>query len=306
MFSRGLLVVCAVVIASVGAIVEAHAANSDVLGSEDPIGLQRFPHSWIVDYSNDTSVLAREFIISRVDKTRRDVRAENKIRTEARQQTATYRIPDGTPREEVIDHYVGLLGSESLFSCEGRDCGRSNHWANYIFQQAQLYGPDTNQFYLAVERGSHLIAVYVIQRGNKRVYAHVVVVDPDEPLVGIRGGGRSGLASQLTRKGYVVVPGVTPLVDGRIGADAEEALPQLAPGLAQFAGQRLFVVCHIYGASDAERLLEAAARCSDRVVSLLASDGGPQLVAFAAGPMAPRSAMGSRIELVLPPRLRDE
>ncbi len=81
---------------------------------------------------------------------------------------------------------------------------------------------------------------------------------------------------------------------------------QLTAQLAPFAGQRLFVVCHIYGASDVKRLLDAAARCSERVVSLLASDDGPQLVAFAAGPMAPRSAMGSRIELVVPPRLRDE
>lgn len=302
MFGRGLLVVCAVAVVSVGTIVKGHAAGSDLAGSEDPIGLQRFPHSWIVDYSNDPEVVVREFIISRVDKTRRDVRAENKLRTEARQQTATYRIPDGTPREEVIEHYLGLLGSEALFSCEGRDCGRSNHWANYIFQQAQLYGPDTNQFYLAVEHDSHLVAVYIIQRGNKRVYAHVVVFDPTEPLA----GARAGLASQLTRKGYVVVPGVAPLVDGRIAADAERALRQLTAQLVQFSGQQLFVVCHIYGSSDAKRLLDAASRCSDRVVSLMASDGGPQLVGFAAGPMAPRSALGSRIELVLPSRLRDE
>ena len=47
-----------------------YAANTDVPNAADPLNLPRFPHSWIVDYQQDDQLLAREFVISRVDKTR--------------------------------------------------------------------------------------------------------------------------------------------------------------------------------------------------------------------------------------------
>tara|TARA_A100001037_G_scaffold19351_1_gene16480 strand:- start:660 stop:1544 length:885 start_codon:yes stop_codon:yes gene_type:complete len=278
------------------------ASEPDLAGSEDPLSLERFPNSWIVEYEDDQALLAREFIVSRVDKTRRQVRAERKIRIEARQQSATYEIARGTPRQEVVDHYVALLGSGPLFSCSGRDCGRSNHWANHIFGQAVLYGPDLNQFYLAVERDDRLIGIYIIERGNRRVYAHVLVIHPEQPLQ----GGALGIAGGLDRNGYVVIDGVEPLANGSFSAAAQQRLAAIAPTLADFAGRDVYVVCHIYGATDLDRLLDAARQCGTSAADALAADPGPRLVPFAAGPMLPRSAERSRVELVLPPHLREE
>jgi hypothetical protein len=110
----------------------------------------------------------------------------------------------------------------------------------------------------------------------------------------------------MQRNGYAVVSGITPLADGRLSAAAEEELRRLAPELAEFFGTQIYVVCHLYGAGSVAPILAAAERCSARAVQLLATVRGPELVAFAAGPMLPRSAQSSRIELVLPPRLRDE
>ena len=278
------------------------AAAPDVPGARDPLQLERFPHAWIVDYQHDEELLPREFVVSRVDKTRRDVRAERKVRTDATLESATYRIPDGTPREEVVQHYVSMLGSESLFRCDGRDCGRSNHWANYIFKQAILFGPDKNQFYIAVDHGGHLVGVYIVERGNKRVYAHVTVLEPAAPVAVT---GNQVFTEQLAGRGYAVIDGVTPSLDGGLPERARRTLGELAGQLGIFSGQRVYVVCHLYGSVATEALLDAAGRCSASAVALLARDEGPELVAFAAGPLLPRAEGSvSRIELILPHRLQ--
>ena len=277
-------------------------AAQDLPGSRDPLGLERFPHAWIVGYERDDELLPREFIVSRVDKTHRDVRAKRKVRTDARLETTTYRIPGGTPREEVVDHYLALLGAETLFSCQGRDCGRSNHWANYIFKQAILFGPDQNQFYAAVNYQQHLLGVYVVERGNKRVYAHLLVLQPAEPVAV---ASNQVLIEHLAGDGYAVVDGVRPLPDGSLPDLAQQNLKAIAAQLAIFSGQRVYVVCHIYGSTSPENLLAAADRCSVSAAGLLHTEAGPDLVAFAAGPLLPRAAgSDSRIELILPGRLQ--
>lgn len=276
-------------------------AAGDMSGARDPLELPRYPHSWIVDYQLDDELLLRDFIIGRVDKTRRDVRAERKVRTEARLESATYRMPDGTPRQEVVDHYAALLGGRSLFDCRERDCGRSNDWANHIFNRAILYGPDKNQWYRAVDRDGDLVSVYVIERGNKRVYAHLLVIRPATPVAV---GADKRLSEHLAGNGFALIEGVVPLADGSLPESAARSLSVLASDLDVFAGQRVYVVCHIYGPGATEQLLAAAERCSAMAVTLLKAPGGPELIAFAAGPLLPR-ALGavSRVELVLPDRL---
>lgn len=273
-------------------------------GSRDPLDLDRFPHAWIVAYERDTEMLPREFVVSRVDKTRRDVRAERKVRTEADLESVTYRMPPGTPPEEVVAHYRRLFGGDSLFACDGRDCGRSNHWANYIFQQPILYGPDQNQSYIAVKHAGHLLGLYVIERGNKRVYAHLQVLRPAEPVaVAVN----QVVTERLAGNGYVVVEGATPLPNGALPAAARDILAGLAPDLSVFAGQRVYVVCHLYGSRPTEELLEASQTCSSAAAELLAEPGGPELVGFAAGPLLPRGPTATRrLELVLPHRLHHQ
>ncbi|HEY5680959.1 MAG TPA: DUF4892 domain-containing protein [Pseudomonadales bacterium] len=279
-------------------------SEPDVPGSRDPLGLARFPHAWIVAYERDTEMLPREFVVSRVDKTRRDVRAERKVRAEADLESVTYRIPPGTPAAEVAAHYRRLLGADVLFSCGGRDCGRSNHWANYIFEQPILYGPDQNQSYLAVQHAGHLLGLYVIERGNKRVYAHLQVFRPGQPVaVAVN----QVLTERLAGNGYVVVEGVTPLPNGTLPPSSRDVLAGLAPDLGIFAGHRVYVVCHLYGSQSTEQLMEASSACSSTAAELLARPGGPALVGFGAGPLLPRGPTSTRrVELVLPHRLHHQ
>lgn len=277
------------------------SAATDVAGAADPADLARMPHSWIVRYELDEELLNREFVVSRVDKTRRDVRVERELRTLATIETATYEMPSGTRRQEVIDHYLNQVGKGEIFACFGRSCGRSNHWANHIFKQAILYGPDGNQFYFAGEYQGKLLALYVIERGNKRVYAHLRILSPAAPVAVAY---NREMTDQLNGTGFVVLEGIAPEADGSFDEQATQRLEALADELAVGNDQEVFVVCHLYGSIATAQLLERSALCSNKAVELLSRADGPKLTPFAAGPLLPRRAGNiSRVELILPHRL---
>lgn len=66
-------------------------------------------------------------------------------------------------------------GARLLYWCEGRDCGPSNLWANSVFGNARLYGPDERQNYAVLGDSSQqqLFALYAVTRGNGRGMLHV-------------------------------------------------------------------------------------------------------------------------------------
>ena len=290
----GLLLVGSILVASLC------AAAEDVRDSRDPLGVARFPHSWIVGYEQDQSFRPREYALGRVDKARRDVRVKHEVRASATREWSTYEMPSGTTSDDVIKHYLGLIGAEPLFSCAGRDCGRSNLWANEIFKRAILYGPDANQFYFAGEFDDHLIALYVIKRGNKRTYAHLEVLKPEGRVALSR---NEGVSERLAGDGRAIIDGIKPAVDGHLTDTALATLNDLSASLDIFSGQTVYVVCHLYGPEDAPLLIERSAACAEAAVGALAQDEGPDLVPFAAGPLLPRTGSSARLELVLPHRL---
>ncbi len=120
-----------------------------------------------------------------------------------------YQIQRGANREEARDHYLRELqtrGAQILFECTGRGCGRSNVWANQIFNQSKLYGRDSNQDYVVAgsidENGQPwLTLVYTVTRGNQREYVWV------EQLVSPQGTEIPGLGNESARiRGPIIVP----------------------------------------------------------------------------------------------------
>jgi len=70
--------------------------------------------------------------------------------------------------------YLQQRDAQMLFWCEGKDCGPSNIWANDVFSNARLYGPDVQQSYAAFIQPTDgaLVTVYAITRGNGRSMLH--------------------------------------------------------------------------------------------------------------------------------------
>lgn len=283
-----------------------HAAE-DVAGATDPSSIERFPRSWIVEYHERGADEPYEFITAPVDRIKRDVRVEA-VRVEGPLARVTYRMPDGTRLDDVIDHYeqrIAAISPGVVFSCRGPDCGRSTIWANHVFEVAELAAPNRNQFYLAapvrVDGQAQLVSFYAVQRGNRRVYAHLDVVVPQGPTPF---DATLTLADALERNGFVVVEGVEPDAAGDLPMEALTALDDLAGGLGELAGETLHVVCHVYGSQSVDALTGAAERCATTAARRLEEAAGVTAVAHGLGPISPGGAGAvSRVEVVLPQRL---
>ncbi|MFW6092527.1 MAG: DUF4892 domain-containing protein [Pseudomonadota bacterium] len=286
------------------ALLAAPAAAGEPAES-DLYGVEPFPRSTVVAHERDEEIRPRRVILSRVDRIRRELRIDKSLDVEAALEAVTYRMPEGTSVPDVVRHYRRELGDDVLFRCRGRDCGRSNDWANQVFEQAILYGPDRQQHYEALAREERLVTLYVVERGNRRVYAHLRVLDPPGALAAEDAG--TLLAARLSERGWAVVASATPDAGGGFGPEAREALAEAGGALEAFAGQDLYLVCHLGGGRDVDALLAASRLCAQRgsglILTAVEDTAQPTLHPFGAGPLLPRSgAPASRIELVLPGR----
>ncbi len=84
-----------------------------------------------------------------------------------------------------IQNYFKSKSSQLIFDCEGFSCGSSNTWANKRFEVKQLYGLDASQHYqvwrVKFENVSVFVSVYLVQRGNRRVYLQLESLYAEDP-----------------------------------------------------------------------------------------------------------------------------
>ena len=100
---------------------------------------------------------------------------ENELKLSGDLEQTLYQIETDEPLENVAAFYrvwVKQSVREVQFACEARLCGSSNQWANGFFHQKLLYGPDANQYYWVIKQGDIYWVLYLIERGNKRIYLY--------------------------------------------------------------------------------------------------------------------------------------
>lgn len=173
-------------------------ASTDRSGSSDDPLLERFPLSYIVNYSQ-RKIPEYRLILGGLEKVNGVITPEREARYKGGLTRITYRIPDGHGAREPFLHFRSQLqkqNAEILFECEGRDCGSSNYWANSIFRYSKLYGVDRTQSYLAARIGQTYFAVYSVIRGNKRVFAHVEALQSEQ----------ADFTQALRQEGYARLP----------------------------------------------------------------------------------------------------
>ena len=259
------------------------------------LALQMLPGMTEEAVREEDRPLGYDLVLSPVEKIHGKLKIERSVTAHGRLTRLTYRVPAGVAVDKVVAHFRSQVLGEPLFECEGRDCGRSTLWANQVFGVAELYGLDRNQYYLAARRDDKLIGLYVIERGNRKVYVHVDYITVDPPAENVP----EPEIRELARRGYVVLRDVVPAEDGTIPAEGVAALAGMAPALADLDASRRLVVCHLYGTQPLAQLLASASRCAQRVVDVLDEAGADGWQAFGAGPTAPRKGVGARIELVV-------
>jgi hypothetical protein len=305
MFKRTFLLLLLWLYSAVGLIAQ-HV--TDVAGAVDYSEVARFPGSVISDYRTPGMVNYR-LALGRMQRVNGRVVAGAEERIEGSLTRISYQIPDGYPGADVFNYFSGQMldkGPE-VYRCQGRGCGSSNLWANDIFENRILYGPEQEQFYLVTTIGEPesnvfaYIALYVITRGNRAVYAHLDILEPD---VAGDGSGMSAtlMAARLQEQGSVVAMGIT--FDEQDTLLEQSGFALIQSMLEENQQLQVYVVAHLQGDGALEQLLARSQVRAQLLVEQLVSAGisRQRLVPQGIGPLAPACAQqpcAERIELVL-------
>lgn len=271
--------------------------------------LGRFPDATIVE-AEFLEEFNHMLVLGSLQRTREQVIPEKSERIRGNVTQILYEIPQQYTRESVIDFYREQMeekGYIPMFTCEGRACGSSNYWANDIFRNRILYGPERNQFYLAMRTNFGIedeprMSVYIITRTNRRIYAYVEVIEKGGELPPINIVEPDAVLGLLRRDGSVVLPGVRFDANDRLSATTEldylVTMLQLAPEL------NVYLVGHLRGAEPLAQLLQRSLSRAQALRQALIDLGidGSRMDAQGVGPLAPAcdaGECGDRIEMVL-------
>ena len=153
--------------------------------------LDEYPHARLVETSTD-QVIDHEIGLGAIQKIRGAWRFKESERVTGELLRHTWRIVDGFSSREVMDELIAAVremeGTELLFSCDGRSCGRAVQWANRVFGQRLLYGREGDQGYRAFRLNwdqEYRLVVYAAVRTADRQYLHVDLLRVDQKDPGL-------------------------------------------------------------------------------------------------------------------------
>jgi len=267
-----------------------------------------FPDSEIIsaEFESDSNY---SLVLGRLQRSRGVVIPENSERLRGDVTRLIYEISlefNGEDVQQFFQEQFAERGYEQLFNCAGRECGSSNYWANDIFRNRVLYGPERNQYFTAVRinsdisEPSHLV-LYIITRGNRRIYAYLEIVQPPGTATPVEFAS-SELLVDIEQSLSVVVPGLTFTNDRQLDPAAD--LSGLASEIQNTPERSFYVVAHLTGPQELEQLLNRSTIRAQTIRQQLINLGvvSSQLIARGLGPLAPSCSAGEcleRVELVL-------
>ncbi len=242
-------------------------AATDTRGSSDHPLLERYPRAWIVNFDQLEAPDYR-WVLGALEKVNGVLSTEQEQRLPGLLTRISYRIPPGVTAQQAFAYVQAQLeaGNAQLkFQCQGRACGSSNEWANKIFGYAKLYGVERSQSYAAWQLNNTMVSLYSVQRGNKRVYLHLDLLEQKAP----------DQVQRLQREGYVRWPQ---------GVEQDEMLAYLAS-----SHRMIWLVGHQQGVGEADVLQAQSRQMAEAVAQQLREAGvaSERLQVFGAGALAP-------------------
>lgn len=239
-------------------------------------------------------------------------RADRQQRLSGNLTRYTLELPAGHGPGAGFSFYLDQLQNfnvRELFHCEGRDCGTSNSWANNHFKIQLLYGLDQFQQYGAYEvitadEKPFYVALYAVQRGNKRVYLQVDILHVDRAIeLGLASSPESIIKS-LDASGYYVFPDL--VIDdpkGTASINIKQAhLQALADVLTQQRGWKVALVGHDYAPVPRAQQQKNSQLYAEQLKAALQEKGvsAARLTTYGVGSLAPagRGDRSARVEVV--------
>ena len=259
--------------------------------------LNIYPGAELVTSVENLDNTNRRIILGPLKKINNILEPKSYIYVRGELSSVTYYIPDERRVNRVAKFYEEQMksGTEVLFFCQGRNCGSSNYWADSIFQSPILYGPEQYQSYyigLSSDKASY-IAVYVAQRGTRKIYVHEQVVRISKVDVSL-----DDLFLQLSTTGRIVLPLTN------INSDVETIVNELESLLTRDETLNITLVAHD-GLKIGETIEDSKQRTLDLAESVKsdlvkAGIGRDRLDAYGLGPLAPvDSGNQSRLEVLV-------
>lgn len=239
-------------------------------------------------------------------------RVDRQQRLSGRLARYTLELPEGHSANNGFDFYLDQLQNfnfRELFHCKSRDCGTSNSWANNHFKIQQLYGLDQFQQYGAYEvttadEKPFYVALYAVQRGNKRVYLQLDVLHVDKIIeLGIASSPESIIKS-LDASGYYVFPDlVAEDPKGNTNIQIKQAhLQALIDVLMQKADWNIALVGHDYASVPLAQQQKDSQLYTQQLKSALQEKGiaAARVTTYGIGSLAPagRGDRSARVEVV--------
>ncbi|MEH6565424.1 MAG: DUF4892 domain-containing protein [Halopseudomonas sp.] len=175
------------------------------------LSIQPFIHATAVEQELLPNA-EHQVVIGSIRRINNQLRAEREVRASGELLRATWQIKDGySPDEAFRDALQQLtqLPHTLLYTCEGRECGSSSLWANQVFKNSQLYGPEEDQRYLALRldgEQQRFVSLYSITRGNKRSYLHLDQFTPSPAISEALYPTPTTLLKVLKRENQLVLP----------------------------------------------------------------------------------------------------
>ncbi len=275
-------------------------------GADHPL-ITRFPDSQIIDLEFESDSNHR-LVLGSLTRTRGVVVPEQSERLRGDITKIIYEVSEEFNGEDVYQFFqeqIAEKGYEVLFSCAGRDCGSSVYWANDVFQNRVLYGPERNQYYIAMRASdaepsaAHMV-LYIITRGNRQLFTYLEVIQEagTAPPVQVLS---TQILDAVREQGSVVLP-LAFINDRQLTADTD--LAAVAAELVNSPELSFYLVAHLGGAGGLDQLTNRSTVRAQTVRQRLINLGvdASRLIAYGLGPLAPSCAednCSERVELVL-------
>ena len=280
------------------------------LGSnlEHPL-ISRFPDSEMIDleFIEDTNY---RMVLSSLQRTRGLVSSENSEMLRGDVTKIIYEIAPEFSGQDVFEYFqkeVGEREYQTLFSCIGRECGSSNYWANDVFGNRVLYGPERNQYYSVIGSGAEenedFIVIYIITRGNRRVYAYFEFIEPGGAEARMDVLDSDTLLSELQEDRSIVLRNIA--FEDDLSLTRDSNVSYLVSLLKENPSLQVYLVSHLYqeGAASEELVTRSQQRANVlRQVLLGRGIDREQVQAYGVGPYTPfcgAARCADRIELVI-------
>lgn len=270
-----------------------------------------FPGAEIVDYRTVRATNYR-LVLGRMQRVNGRVSAGREERINGSLTRISYKIPEGYSGTDAFAHYSAqmLAAGPELFRCQGRGCGSSVFWANDVFENRILYGPEAEQYYLVSTVGSDerhtsaYVALYVITRGNRSVYAHLDIIELRDIVSDVPSTSPEALALQIREEGSVILQGIS--FDAQDELRDDSGLTVLLNTLRNAPLMQVYIVAHLGGQGGLEQLLERSTQRAQNLVNRLTEAGinEARVLAQGVGPLAPsclHAPCSERVEIVLRP-----